>query len=103
MTGRITLVAASAGTGKTHRLGTALLEAVKRGVAPQRVLATTFTNRAAAELLARGRNRLLENQQPVAARNLMLARMGTVNAVFGRLLSDFCTAERPKPGCGSDP
>jgi len=88
MSAQITLVSASAGTGKTYRLGTALLDAVESLMLPQKVLATTFTNRAAAELLARGRDRLLAGGQHTAALNLMLARVGTVNAVFGGILAD---------------
>jgi ATP-dependent helicase/nuclease subunit A len=94
---RIKLVAASAGTGKTYRLGNELLEAVRAGMPPQWVLATTFTNRAAAELLARGRRRLLDAGLPNAALNLMLARVGTVNAVFGGLLGDFALQSGRSP------
>jgi ATP-dependent helicase/nuclease subunit A len=89
MTTRITLVSASAGTGKTYRLGTALLDSVNTDTLPEAVLATTFTNRAAADLLARGRGRLMSDDLPSQALNLMLARIGTVNAVFGRVLADF--------------
>ena len=97
MSRRIILVGASAGTGKTYRLGTALLHAVRAGVPPQFVLATTFTNRVAAELLERGRSRLLEGGLPMAALNVMLARMGTVNAVFGRILADFALQNGRSP------
>lgn len=97
MSRRITLISASAGSGKTYRLGTAFLDAVKAGVPPQYVLATTFTNRAAAELLARARNRLLVEDLPLQALNLMLARIGTVNAVFGRILADFALQNGRSP------
>lgn len=97
MSGQITLISASAGSGKTYRLGTALLDAVNAGTPPQFVLATTFTNRAAAELLARGRNRLLQGGFRASALNLMLARVGTVNAVFGRVLADFALQNGRSP------
>ena len=97
MSGRITFVSASAGTGKTYRLGTALLNAVEAGIPLQRVLATTFTNRAAAELLARGRTRLLQADLRGPALYLMLARMGTVNAVFGHILADFALQNGRSP------
>jgi ATP-dependent helicase/nuclease subunit A len=97
MSARITLVGASAGTGKTYRLGTALLDAVRAGTPPQNVLATTFTNRAAAELISRGRDRLLSGDLPQQALNLMLARIGTVNAVFGGILADFALQNGRSP------
>jgi len=97
MSGQITLISASAGSGKTYRLGTAFVDAVKAGTSPQFVLATTFTNRAAAELLSRGRSRLLDAGLPMAALNLMLARIGTVNSVFGRILTDFALQNGRSP------
>lgn len=95
--GRIRLVAASAGTGKTWRLCEELYRAVVSGVPPQRILATTFTNRAAAELLARGRARLLAAGLTEAARDLMLARIGTVNGLFGRLVAEQALPQGRSP------
>jgi ATP-dependent helicase/nuclease subunit A len=95
--GTISLVAASAGTGKTWRLCKELSDAVAAGVPPARILATTFTNRAAAELLARGRTRLLEDGRRAEAEALMLARIGTVNGVFGRMVSDHALAQGRSP------
>lgn len=91
------IVTASAGTGKTHRLGTAMLDAVRNGTAPDRILATTFTNRAATELLARGRARLIAEGLPEAALGLMLARIGTVNGVFGRILGALALDQGRSP------
>ncbi len=54
------LVRASAGTGKTHRLVEHFLTLLLAGVEPERVLATTFTRKAAGEILDRVLGRLLE-------------------------------------------
>ena len=48
-----------AGSGKTYRLTEKLAEALKGGLDPEEVLATTFTNKAAAELTERVRTSLL--------------------------------------------
>jgi ATP-dependent exoDNAse (exonuclease V) beta subunit len=88
---RIEIISASAGSGKTHRLAEVLENAVKTGQArPEAVIATTFTNKAAAELRARVRRRLLEAGRPREdAERLNAALMGTVNSVCNRLVSDF--------------
>lgn len=48
-----TLVRASAGTGKTYRLTARLMRILLQGAAPESVLATTFTRKAAGEILDR--------------------------------------------------
>ena len=48
-----TLVRASAGTGKTYRLTARLMRILLQGAAPENVLATTFTRKAAGEILDR--------------------------------------------------
>ena len=48
-----TLVRASAGTGKTYQLTARLLRILFQGAAPESVLATTFTRKAASEILQR--------------------------------------------------
>lgn len=48
-----TLVRASAGTGKTYRLTARLLRILIQGAAPETILATTFTRKAAGEILER--------------------------------------------------
>jgi ATP-dependent exoDNAse (exonuclease V) beta subunit len=89
----VSIISASAGSGKTYRLATELEEALSGAgggvVAPEAVLATTFTNKAAAELRERARRFLLEKGHVDLARRLAAARFGTVNAVCGRLVSDF--------------
>lgn len=54
------LLAASAGTGKTYRLSSRFLELMFMGVEPDRVLATTFTRKAAGEILDRVLERLVD-------------------------------------------
>jgi ATP-dependent exoDNAse (exonuclease V) beta subunit len=90
MRGRIEIVSASAGSGKTTRLSRELEEAVtKQGISPERIVATTFTTRAAAELVERGRQALLRAGRPEEADLFRAARIGTVNAVAGMIVSDF--------------
>ncbi len=50
---RPTLVRASAGTGKTYRLTARLLRILLQGAPPESILATTFTRKAAGEILDR--------------------------------------------------
>ena len=86
----IRILSASAGSGKTYRLVEILEQEIAAGrVRPEAVLATTFTVKAAAELRERVRARLLEQGQAEAAQRLGAARIGTVNSVCGRLVSDF--------------
>ncbi len=86
----IAIISASAGSGKTYRLCQELTDAVLRGQArPEAVVATTFTNKAAAELAERVRVGLLAQGLADEAQRLGAARIGTVNAVCGRLVSEF--------------
>lgn len=54
------LILASAGTGKTYQLTNQFLSLLFRGVEPERILATTFTRKAAGEILDRVLSRLVE-------------------------------------------
>jgi len=84
------IVTASAGSGKTHRLTHELDRAIAEGRArPEGVIAVTFTNQAAAELVERARSRLLESGRALEAHRLLAARIGTVNGVCGALVGDF--------------
>ena len=50
---RPTLVRASAGSGKTYQLTARLLRILLQGASPETILATTFTRKAAGEILSR--------------------------------------------------
>ncbi|NLX56572.1 MAG: UvrD-helicase domain-containing protein [Planctomycetaceae bacterium] len=54
------LISASAGTGKTFQLSNRYLGLLQRGVMPDQILATTFTRKAAGEILDRVMVRLAE-------------------------------------------
>ena len=55
---RVLLIVANAGSGKTYRLVTRCLELMARGQAPDKILALTFTRKAAAEFLQKVFGRL---------------------------------------------
>lgn len=85
----IDLITASAGTGKTHRLAEEFLSRLDGEVGPGAVLATTFTRKAAAELLERVRQHLIAAGRTEEAQLALGGYIGTVNAVFGRLAGEF--------------
>jgi ATP-dependent helicase/nuclease subunit A len=81
------LLAAGAGSGKTSVLVERFVRAVREdGIAPGRILAITFTERAAAELRSRARARLLELGEREAARDTEGAPIGTFHGFCARLL-----------------
>jgi ATP-dependent exoDNAse (exonuclease V) beta subunit len=87
---RIRIITASAGSGKTTRLSEILDDAIGGGRArPAGIIATTFTKQAAAELVERARSRLLASGRGRQAHQLLAARIGTVNAVCGSLVTDY--------------
>src|ERR1019366_4300464 len=87
--GTVTTVIASAGTGKTYTLVEEIQRAISGGLDPARLLATTFTKRAAGELAGRIRSALIAAGQPDRAAAMLAARIGTVNSVCGTLVADF--------------
>lgn len=89
MPSSITLLSASAGSGKTHALTKLLAEEIAAGVRPEGVAATTFTRKAADELTARVRTTLLTAGRPSESRRIRDGYIGTVNAVCGSILRDF--------------
>ena len=90
MAADIHIISASAGSGKTYRLAQEIYQEVASGrVRPEGIIATTFTNKAAAELQERVRRRLLSKGLVAEAQRLAAARMGTVNSVCGNILGDF--------------
>lgn len=86
----IEIISASAGTGKTFTISELIADEVGSGrVKPERILATTFTVKAATELVSRIRVRLLEGGLVDEATSLDGALIGTVNSVCGRLVADY--------------
>ncbi|MEW6074055.1 MAG: UvrD-helicase domain-containing protein [Planctomycetota bacterium] len=108
------LLLASAGTGKTHRLTSHYLRLLFAGVEPSRILATTFTRKAAGEIFDRVLERLTnavededarrsleegvgrrigaaEGEERLAglARRLDRLRIGTLDAFFAELARIF--------------
>ncbi len=68
------LVRASAGTGKTYRLTARLLKILLQGAPPESILATTFTRKAAGEILDRVLLVLAEAANPQSDRGLQQLR-----------------------------
>jgi ATP-dependent exoDNAse (exonuclease V) beta subunit len=81
------LLAAGAGSGKTSVLVERFVRAVlEDGVAPGKILAITFTERAAGELRERVRKRFLELGERAAARDTEAAFVSTFHGFCARLL-----------------
>lgn len=85
------LVIAGAGSGKTRVLTYKIMHLIRCGVEPYRILALTFTNKAAREMKERVANVLGEK---TAAR----IRMGTFHSVFLRILRQHSEDLGYKPG-----
>lgn len=86
---RIRIISAGAGSGKTYRLTSEMVELLQRGVRPSGIIATTFTKKAAAELQERVRVRLLEAGLTRQADELTNALIGTVHSLGVKLLQRF--------------
>jgi ATP-dependent helicase/nuclease subunit A len=81
------LLAAGAGSGKTSVLVERFVRAVREdGVAPGRILAITFTERAAGELRERVRSRFRDLGEREAARDTEAAFVSTFHGFCARLL-----------------
>jgi ATP-dependent helicase/nuclease subunit A len=81
------LLAAGAGSGKTSVLVERFVRAVREdGLPPGRILAITFTERAAGELRERVRRRLQDLGERQAARDTEAAFVGTFHGFCARLL-----------------
>lgn len=89
----ITIVGASAGSGKTHRLTQEVTNAIDPRATAfidlEALVAVTYTRKAQAELAARIRSRLFDAGEFDAATRLPLAYLGTVHGVCLRLLQEF--------------
>ena len=86
---KVSIVTASAGTGKTHDLTSRIEAEIGASRAPERVLASTFTVKAAEELRERARERLISKGDAENAVRLLGARIGTINSVCGGLVKEF--------------
>ena len=83
------LIIASAGTGKTHALAHRVAHLIVNGADPNRILLTTFTRRAAKEMIRRV-DRIVKTKQKGAAKGtkVKLPWAGTFHAVGVRLLRE---------------
>ena len=101
----ITIIGASAGSGKTFSLCQKYLACLsgdtsEPGVTqcpPRQVLATTFTRKAAAELVQRIRQKLLAAGKTVEALCIEDGYIGTVHSVCLSLLKDFALEKGYSP------
>jgi len=94
MLSRNQLIRASAGTGKTWQLSNRFLELIAAGADASQILATTFTRKAAGEILDRVIERLAESALSETAAERNAAAMGrgdlqgpAASELFGRQLS----------------
>jgi ATP-dependent exoDNAse (exonuclease V) beta subunit len=86
----VRFISAGAGSGKTYRLTQELERAlVDDGIDPGRVVGTTFTVKAAAELRGRVRERLIQSGRVALAEQAGQALIGTVHSVCERILKRF--------------
>jgi ATP-dependent helicase/nuclease subunit A len=93
------LLAAGAGSGKTSVLVERFVRAVREDdVAPGRILAITFTERAAGELRERMRSRMLELGDREAARETEAANVSTFHGFCARLLRNHPIQAGVEPG-----
>lgn len=89
MNRNLKIISAGAGSGKTYRLTSEMVELLKGGVRASGIIATTFTKKAAAELQERVRVRLLEEGLTDQADELTNALIGTVHGLGVKLLRRF--------------
>ena len=82
------LVLAGAGTGKTRVVITRIAQLVKRGTPPARILAVTFTNKAAREMLSRATSLLggRRGKQPAAGAPPERPEISTIHSLCVRIL-----------------
>lgn len=78
----ITYINAGAGSGKTYRLTEEMVSKVKEGhCTPSQIIASTFTNDAAADLKKNAREKFLKNDLFTEAAELDSAAIGTVHSI----------------------
>ncbi|MFT5050723.1 MAG: ATP-dependent helicase/nuclease subunit A [Chlamydiales bacterium] len=86
------LLLASAGTGKTYRLTNQFLRLLLAGVEPERVLATTFTRKAAGEILDRVLERLVNAADNVEGLENLQEALERPASGPDALTSEHCSA-----------
>lgn len=79
------LVIAGPGSGKTKTLVERTIRIIISGVKPENILISTFTEKAAKELITRISDRMIENNMVV---NLNEMYVGTMHSIFLRLLEE---------------
>jgi ATP-dependent exoDNAse (exonuclease V) beta subunit len=85
----IKIISAGAGSGKTFRLTQEMVTLLKGEVRASGIIATTFTQKAAAELQERVRVKLLQEGLYQQAEDLSNALIGTVHSLGVKLLQRF--------------
>jgi len=86
----MTIIPAGAGSGKTYTVQQRLGEWVEKGlIEPERIVAVTFTEAAAAELRERIRARLLESDRLEDALKLDQAYISTIHGFGLKILTEF--------------
>ena len=87
---KVQSIGASAGTGKTTELTRIVRESIVNGrCRPHAVIGTTFTKKAAAELVERVRQELFKTGKIDSAERLAESLLGTVDSICMRLLGRF--------------
>lgn len=95
---QLSIVPAGAGAGKTHHIQATLTQWVRDGlVRPERILAVTFTDAAAAELRQRIRAALIADGNLAAALAVDRAYVSTIHALGHRLLVEHAFANGASP------
>ncbi|MEI8355851.1 MAG: UvrD-helicase domain-containing protein, partial [Deltaproteobacteria bacterium] len=85
----LTIIPAGAGSGKTHRIQEELSQRIKDGLEPEKVVAVTFTEAAAAELRGRIRAALVKEGLLDQALRLDQAYISTIHGFGLRLITEF--------------
>ncbi|MCK4268596.1 MAG: UvrD-helicase domain-containing protein, partial [Actinomycetia bacterium] len=85
----IQIIMAGAGSGKTTKLTDLVIDKVSSDLAPEALMTTTFTNKAAAELRERIRLHLLKDNKLDEAQRISSGFIGTVNSICARLLTKY--------------
>ena len=84
------IISASAGSGKTYTITELIYELVNEGqVTADKIIATTFTIKAAQELKGRIREKLIAGGKTREANQMNEALIGTINSVCLKLLKKF--------------